>query len=140
MNTPNTIQVLAPFVGSGLIMSFKEEHVGGINMMLTVSDFPFLSKNKTKPICYGWEYLTQEITVAGYNNGNSFVPADVIYNKSKGAVSIVYGEFYLRLPHESKVAAEIDELPYWVVKLLIQWHFPIGLTDYIEVTKENNPY
>ena len=92
-------------------------------------------------LCFDWNMLTQEIQISTYNDGEPFVPADVIFKESNGSYSAWGGNIVKESkPPIESTPVDVDELPFLIVQQLLRWHFPIGLTDYIPVTEENNPY
>lgn len=94
--------------------------------------------NYFKPICFPLSFLTKEIQISDYNNGEPFVPI-----KELGRI------FKLNVIEYCVIEKNINDADFApanfrhnVVMQLQKWHFAIGLSEneFIPCTDEFNPY
>lgn len=93
-----------------------------------------------KPILFSNSCLTKPIQIASYNNGETFVPIDMLIslNKSKHGCSMpLCRETFLRLLNQYTYAVD-----YWVIEMLKKWHinFRLNSSEFFEPTDSFNPY
>lgn len=113
-----------------------------------------------KPILFTTSALKNPIQIASYNNGEPFVPIDLINDELNKRITCDvtilfnyyfynYRIFLCRGEHDYYEEVEIwnDEnhflnCPLWIVDLLKKWHINYRLSpdQFIEVTDSFNPY
>lgn len=138
-----------------ILKGFRDEdsiYLHGLSLPQKLSNYA--------PILFPTSALTKEIQIANYNNGEPFVPIDLINDELNKRITCDvtilfnyyfynYRIFLCRGEHDYYEEVEIwnDEnhflnCPIWIVDLLKKWHINYRLSpeQFIEVTDEFNPY
>ena len=116
------------YLGTGL--EFKEVGFGKV-YELTIYNISMVLENirvfdNIKPLLRSLDSLTKPITVKGYNDDKEFVPSE------KLAVHLFDFDFIDMVVNKGNT----NGIPFWVVKLLLKWHFNIfnlPETEYIKI-------
>lgn len=116
------------YLGTGL--EIRHNDGDDLIMNATGSGSNFISiddiEEYGKPLLRSLDSLTKPITVKGYNDSKEFVPSE------KLSVHLFDFDFIDMVVNKRNT----NGIPFWVVKLLLQWHFNIfGLeeTEYIKI-------
>lgn len=95
------------------------------------------------PIVRPLSDLTKECVQADYNNGKPFVPIKIILNE----ITESWAKVGLNYPNDetglyNDIVSNINYCEYWIIKLLLKWHFDLITEDCekVYVTDEFNPY
>lgn len=127
------------FPGEKISLSIK----GGINGQCDIyewCDNTYITKPYLRPL----NHLKKLISQKNYNEGKPFVPLSElermrgIYQKDF-PIEETYKDLIKDLVSHTNLNIRV---PFDYINQLIKWHFCIGFEEgeYIEVTKENNPY
>lgn len=123
------------YLGTGLEVTYNLQDVGeNYHDELRTHTFNYDNSTLTfisnaKPLLRSLDSLTKPITVKGYNDDKEFVPMDELmkirpFSPSNEEMA----------EHISKQG--IEEIPFWLAKILMSWHFNIfnlEETEYIKI-------
>ena len=119
------------YLGTGL--NIRHNDGDDLIMNATGSGSNFISIDDVeeygKPLLRSLDSLTKPITVKGYNDGKEFVPSE------KLAVHLFDFDFIDMVVNKGNT----NGIPFWVVKLLLKWHFNIfnlPETEYIKIDQK----
>lgn len=122
---------LLPYELSVTINGDEHEHklvgvsLDSLHIISPFGDYGTSHINTAKPIIRPMSDLTKEIVHEGYNDGKPFMPMLEIPN---------YCENEDDFQDIEQVYHDTNNMPYWIIRLLLKWHFNIfGLdeTEYI---------
>lgn len=140
--------VLHYYLGTGLRIQRPDNRTNKVMMGLQLDTIIFddysygdagslLNKPNLRPL----SSLTKEIIVDGYNDGKPFVPVEyfeigeennVVPEQDFGNIKLIKD---LEEIAKHEIYHDIKFLPFWVIELLLKWHFNIWLeeNDYIKI-------
>jgi hypothetical protein len=103
----------------------------------------WVNDSKIIPVIHPLSDLTKPCVQADYNDGNPFVPIKIMLNE----IIESWAEVGLNYPNDETglykdIVSNINYCEYWIIKLLLKWHFDLITEDCekVYVTEEFNPY